>query len=577
MFLDRLFRSFVPQQNPLGFSAPDFLELALAIFLAVLVWASRSWIEPLAARVARRTAWCMLLLAILPIALRLALLPHHPVPSPDVYDEFGHLLVADTLRHWRLANPPHPLHEFFETFFVLQQPAYGSIYPLGQGIALALGRAIFGLSWAGVLLCGGAFCSLCYWMLRAWTTPVWAFVGGALAVIQFGPLNQWTNSYWGGLLAAAAGCLVFGALPRLQQASRSRDAAWLGLGLGIHLLTRPYESIFLLLSVILFFLPAVSSLRLLLKPALIAALAAMPALILTLFHDHAMTGSFLTLPYRLSQQQYGVPVSLTIQSNPVAPPNLTPQQEIGYKMQSSYRPAGRETMATYLLRLEYRVRYYRFFLLAPLYLALPFFLATLREYRFVWVLVTLAAFALGANFYPFFYTHYISAVTCLFVLLAVIGLQRMLRDAAWMILALCFAHFIFWYGIHVFDSTEISRNMIPYETWESINHGNPVRRIAVNQTLAARPGKQLVIVRYSPQHIFQDEWIYNQADIDRSRVVWARDLGPGENEKLLRYYSDRTVWLLEPDAQPLSLAPYQRQAEPPPKKQPQKSPFEEIP
>jgi hypothetical protein len=227
MFFDRLFRSFVPSQNPLGFGAADFLELGLAVFLAALALVSRPWLEPLAAKLAKRTAWCMLGFAILPVALRLALLAHHPAPSPDIYDEFGHLLVADTLRHWRLANPSHPLHQFFETFFVLQQPAYGSIYPLGQGMALALGRALFGHPWAGVLMSTAALCSLCYWMLRAWTTPVWALVGGALAMIQFGPLNPWMNGYWGGSLAAAAGCLVFGALPRLRVSTHPRHAALL--------------------------------------------------------------------------------------------------------------------------------------------------------------------------------------------------------------------------------------------------------------------------------------------------------------------------------------------------------------
>jgi hypothetical protein len=39
-------------------------------------------------------------------------------------------------------------------------------------------------------------------------------------------------------------------------------------------------------------------------------------------------------------------------------------------------------------------------------------------------------------------------------------------------------------------------------------------------------------------------------------VVWARDLGAPENEKLRRYYPDRTVWLLEPDAKPPRLTRY---------------------
>ena len=98
---------FVPLHNPLGFGPADALLLAVALLLVfpAILW--RPWIAPLAARLARRTGICMLGLAVLPVALRLILLPNHPVPTPDLYDEFGHLLVARTLMHLRLANPPH--------------------------------------------------------------------------------------------------------------------------------------------------------------------------------------------------------------------------------------------------------------------------------------------------------------------------------------------------------------------------------------------------------------------------------------------------------------------------------------
>ena len=89
----------------------------------------------------------------------------------------------------------------------------------------------------------------------------------------------------------------------------------------------------------------------------------------------------------------------------------------------------------------------------------------------------------------------------------------------------------------------------------------PGRRAAVNQQLAQAPGKQLVFVRYWPQHIFQDEWVYNDADIDHARVVWARDLGDSEDQKLLHYYPARTAWLLEPDAMPAKLTRYQAEVQ----------------
>ena len=564
------FRSFLPIENPLGFGAGDYLELLLAALLLAGLWYwrtrwNRSPTDWPRAPSGRWRCWRPA-----PGSLRLALLAHHPAPSPDVYDEFSHLLVADTLRHFRLANPMHPLHRFFETFFVLQEPTYSSIYPLGQGLAMALGWMVFGTPWAGVILATAAFCALCYWMLRGWTTPGWALTGGALAVMEFGPLSQWMNGYWGGAVAATAGCLVFGALPRLRQGNRRRDAILLGLGLSIHLLTRPYETLFLGLAVVLFFLPAVRAPgegRRLARIAAVAALVVAPAIALTLIQNRQVTGSWTTLPYSLSQYRYGVPTSLTIQANPVPHTDLTPQQQLDYRMQTSFRPYGGESPRTYLERLEYRVRYYRFYFLPPLYLALAAFLPCLRQFRFAWVAVALTLFALGTDFFPAFQVHYVAAATCLFVLMSVMGLEWLGRltvggrpageEAARLVFFLCVAHFLFWYGLHVFDTGEISQAVRPYETWDAVNHGNPERRIAMNRQLEQVPGDVLLFVRYEPRHIFQEEWVWNAADIDGARVVWARDLGPEENAKLLAYYPTRTPLLFEPDARPMRLTRYQ--------------------
>ena len=529
-------------------SPSDLVELFLAVLLLAIAITARPFVERFARQLASKSVWCMLLLALLPIILRVAMLAQRPVPSPQVYDEFGHLLVADTLLHFRLANPPHPLHQFFETFFVLQTPTYASIYPLGQGLLLAIGRALFGLPWVAVLLSSAALCALCFWMLRGWVTPEWALLGGILAVIEFGPLNPWMNSYWGGSLAACAGCLVFGALPRLRDSHRIRDGVLLGIGLGIHWLTRPYETVFLALAALLFFVN-VPHLRALAKPALAAALVLTPALGLSLAQNKQVTGSWTTLPYMLSRTQYGVPASFTWQPNPVPHLELTPEQQLQYKMQTSFRASGPETIESYLLRLEYRVRFYRFFFLPALYIALPFFFARLRDWRFAWIALTLLLFALGVNFYPFFEVHYLAALSCLFILASIAGLQKLSAwnvDAARLIVFLCFAHFVFWYARSFSDAPALDR------------------RAAVYQQLSPAPGKQLIFVRYWPQHIFQNEWVYNEADIDHARVVWARDLGSSEDQKLLSYYPDRTAWLLEPDATPPKLRRYQAEETPKP-------------
>ena len=199
------------------------------------------------ARLAQEPVWCMLLLAVLPVALRLLLLPHHPVPSPDIYDEFGHLLVADTLRHFRLANPAHPLHQFFETFFVLQEPTYSSIYPIGQGLALAFGWTIFGLPGPACAPSGGVVRALLLDAARLDHAGL-----GARRRHARGNGIRPAQSVDEQLLGRRAS--RGGGMPGLWSAAqiaarrrRLRDAILLGAGLAIHLLTRPYESIFLLL------------------------------------------------------------------------------------------------------------------------------------------------------------------------------------------------------------------------------------------------------------------------------------------------------------------------------------------
>jgi len=550
MSLLDLFRSFLPLHNPLGYGASDLIELAIAVVLLVLLLA-RAPVEPVAQKLARKTGWCMLFLAGLTIALRLALLPSHPVPTPQGADDFSYLLLGDTLSHLRLANPPHPLHRFFETTFVLQEPAYSSIYPLGPALALAVGQVLFHLPWAGVVLSEAAFCSLCYWMLRGWTTPGWAMLGGLLAVFEFGPLSYWMNCYWGGAVSAAAGCLAFGALPRLQERGQTRDAILLGLGLGLQVLSRPYESVILDLAVALFFIPAM---RRFMKTLPIVALALLPAIALLAFHNRAATGSRTTLPYMQSRYQYGVPTTFTFQPNPIPHAHLTATQQLYYKGQS----AAHDATPRFFTRLVSRLSFARFFLLPPLFLALPFFLLRVREFRFAWLAFTLLLFAIGSNFYVYFFPHYVAAAACLVTLAAVAGLERLSKinaTAARWVVILCGVHFLFWYGVNAFGNESVLSALGQYAGWDVISHGDPEHRIAINTQIALAPGKQLVLVRYGAEHGYH-EWLHNAADIDRARVVMALDLGSEENEALERYYPDRAVWLLEPDALPPRLTAY---------------------
>jgi len=73
----------------------------------------------------------------------------------------------------------------------------------------------------------------------------------------------------------------------------------------------------------------------------------------------------------------------------------------------------------------------------------------------------------------------------------------------------------------------------------------------------------LIMVRYEEDHNLHDEWVYNGADIDTAKVLWARELDPAQNAKLFAYFKDRQVWLVEPDTDNTELIPCSPAAVPP--------------
>src|SRR5262249_46266030 len=85
--------------------------------------------------------------------------------------------------------------------------------------------------------------------------------------------------------------------------------------------------------------------------------------------------------------------------------------------------------------------------------------------------------------------------------------------------------------------------------------GDP-SRAAIAEKLRRTPGKHLILVRYAEDHNVHDEWVYNGADIDGAKVLWARELDPIQNAKLFAYFKDRHFWLVTPDTDNTYLEPY---------------------
>lgn len=73
------------------------------------------------------------------------------------------------------------------------------------------------------------------------------------------------------------------------------------------------------------------------------------------------------------------------------------------------------------------------------------------------------------------------------------------------------------------------------------------QRARLLRQLNASKEKYLIVVKYGPHHSYYNDWIFNSANIDGSKVVWARDMELQKNCELINYFNDRVIWSLEID------------------------------
>jgi hypothetical protein len=227
-------------------------------------------------------------------------------PSPQINDEFAHLLLADTFNHARLTNPPIAQPAFFNAIFTLTYPSYTAKYQPGPGLLLALGRVLFGHPFAGVLMSVAALSLSIWWAARAVLPATYAALAGSFSSIQFGLFHYWGASYWGGALAGTGGALVVGAWLRCLQSCTPGSSAALALGCGVLLLTRPFEGALLCAATLahLGFRAARGRLHVARKAAISFSAIILATVCFQVSYDLSTTGSPLVPPYVRYTQLY---------------------------------------------------------------------------------------------------------------------------------------------------------------------------------------------------------------------------------------------------------------------------------
>jgi len=508
-------------------------------------------------RLARRRNLSILVVGLLVLVTRAALVPVLGVPAPRWNDEYSYLLAADTFAHGRLTNPTHPMWIHFESFHIIEHPTYMSMYPPAQGMVLALGE-VLGCPWIGQLLITALMCSALCWMLQGRLPAGWALFGALLAVLRLGILSYWMNTYWCASVAALGGALVFGAWIRLQKDPRTRYGVLLGLGLIILANSRPYEGFILGLPV------AVAMLHWLLKKksGSLAWRVVLPIILVlgagaaaTGYYYWRVTGSPFQLTYEVNRRTYATaPYFLWETPRPEPSYHHVVMRDF-YRWELArfveYRTLG-GAIRRNLDKLYSLWQFYLGPLLTVPLIALP---RVLRDRRMRFPLLAGAFFAVGLAVQTWTMPHYVSPATCL-IYLVLLQCMRHIRLFRWKARAVGFEM--------VRAIPVIACAMIVLRVGAAAAHvhiesewprGN-LDRVRIIRQLDAMPGDHLVIVRYGPHHDADREWVYNAADIDGSRIVWARDMGEKENEELRRYFHTRSAWVINGDVSPPQLRPY---------------------
>jgi hypothetical protein len=529
-----------------------------------------SVVERVFGGLARRQGLAVAVVGLAALLLRLALLTIDPIPHPFIQDDFSFLLAADTFSSGRLTNVTPAMWTHFESFHITMKPTYMSMYFPAHGLILAAGKVLAGNPWYGALCATALMCAGICWMLQAWLPPTWALLGGFLAVVRLGLFSYWIDTYTGGgSIAALGGALVLGAFPRFMTAKRSWDALLLVLGIIILALSRPYEGILLCLPVAVvmghWMLVGKSrpSVAILLRRTAIPLLLIAAAGAWMGHYNKRVFGSPLTSPYKINRATYAV-VPYWVWQPPQRDPVYRHKTMRDYYIDvelphftNLHTPTG--FLSESLLKLGVAVGFFAGIVLLPALIMLRrVFLDTRTRFLVISALVLAAGMAIEIFLLP----HYLAPFTSVFYAL---GLQAMRHLRVWspgerpvglgmvrLIVALSLALAILrvWAG-----PLHIALSDWPTSAWYgSDDLGAP--RARVQKELEQLPEKQLAIVRYSPEHDSRREWVYNSADIDGSKIIWARDMGDADNRELRSHYANRKIWLVQPDKTPVLVTPY---------------------
>jgi hypothetical protein len=364
-----------------------------------------------------------------------------------------------------------------------------------------------------------------------------------------GIAGYWAQSYWGGAVAAMGGALVLGGIRRVMRQPQVRVSWITGVGLAILANSRPFEGLLVSLPAGVFlFLHIINqrglalwlSIRRIVVPIVIV-------LALTIvgmgYYNLRVTGNPLRMPYQIHEEIYAR-APLFLWQRPFPEPEY--RHEVIRDFHANYTLPLHTTQRTipgFLLEDVYPVLSLEFhalnMLLIPMIITFPAVIRwTLRNRWTRRALLVYFVLFLGLLTETFKWLHYLAPITALNYAFVVNAFRltrwRNKRVGDLMLLLTPFL---------AIAALVTSVNGI-VKTNSSSWH---IQRAQLLKQLQQEDGEHLILVRYGPEHSVHNEWVYNEGDIDRAKVIFARAINNMQDCQLVEYFKSRQIWSLEVD------------------------------
>ena len=353
-------------------------------------------------------------------------------------------------------------------------------------------------------------------------------------------------------MPAIGGALIAGAYPRLIRSQTFHQSCVFGFGLAILALSRPFEGFFF--AIVWVAALAWKLRRKVFRIAIPITVIAGAAVFALGMYSKEITGSPFVTAYQISERTYGWPSEMPWMKPPTGLVfrDAEMQQHFEYETTEHEKVNGPLNFIEYLV---FRMEAYWRFYLGPV-LSIPLIMIPLiwRRKRMLIVGTFGALFAillLGGSL-----PHYFAPATALVVAIVVEGCRHLRASKIHV------AHFlpatialVLVLRIAAQDFGLPYTQKLNYQSWCCQQAGNQ-NKARIEAKFDRIPGRHLVFVKpkTDPYNLLQ--WIYNSADIDASRIVWARDMGEQENARLRQYFSGRDVWIVDPNVEPATCRKY---------------------